>query len=226
MRLLPFPRRSNRWLRQVDAYIDGRVTPIERDLLEARMEEQPSLREVFVETAALKSSLRAMPGHAAPRSFALTPAMISEPQKGFPGSGLVLRLGQATSGLAIAGLAALFVADLSGAGTSPASTGEEQAYDTSAGAAVAEDAPTIESMANGDDSDGEAAPAGGDDASRATGEDGSSEPADSTFTLAARDSGGDEEQFNYPALYAVGAIVVVMAAGAWLLAARSQGRRW
>jgi hypothetical protein len=131
-------RRNDRWARQVDAYVDHRLTPVERELLEVRVEESESVGELLRNTQRLKSALGEMPEFEAPRSFALTPAMVAEPApKPSRGPAVTMRLAQATSFAAIAAFGIVFAFDTVGT-TSDGDDG---------GANMA----SLETAANGDD---------------------------------------------------------------------------
>lgn len=108
MRFLRLFKRKTRWMRQVDAYVDERLTPIERDLLEERIAESDDVREMLEETRAIKRGLAGMPEHQPRRSFAITPGMLAEPRPEPAPSRIpvvTMRLGQATAFAAMAALA-------------------------------------------------------------------------------------------------------------------------
>lgn len=118
MRFPKIFRRNDRWARQVDAYVDRRLTPVERELLEVRVEESESVRDMLRHTEALKSSLGEMPELDVPRSFALTPAMVAEPApKPSRGPAVTMRLAQATSFAAVAAFGIIFAFDTVGTTT-------------------------------------------------------------------------------------------------------------
>lgn len=118
MRFPKIFRRNDRWARQVDAYVDRRLTPVERELLEVRVEESESVREMLRQTQGLKASLGEMPELDVPRSFALTPAMVAEPApKPSRAPAVTMRLAQATSFAAVAAFGIIFAFDTVGTTT-------------------------------------------------------------------------------------------------------------
>ncbi len=108
-------RRKTRWFHQADAYVDGRVTPVERDLFEERLEESPELQEHVHETRQLKQMLSGLPEHPAPRSFALNPGMLAERErrKAPLAPRVALQLAQATAVVSIAALVFVGLFDVS-----------------------------------------------------------------------------------------------------------------
>lgn len=115
---IPLPhvlRRKTRWFRQADAYVDGRVTPVERDLFEERLEVSPELQEHLHETRELKQLVNSLPEHPVPRSFAINPGMLAEfDANNVPlAPRVALRLAQATAVVAIASLATVGFIDAS-----------------------------------------------------------------------------------------------------------------
>jgi hypothetical protein len=234
MRLPRLFVRNRRWIRQVDAYVDERLTPIERELLEERVAESSHVRSVLEETQNLKHSFSQLPKHPAPRSFALTEAMVAEP-KARPAPRAVavtMRMAQATTFAAVAGLAITFGLHIANVGQSdvddaplPTSgvaelTGTDAADDdvfrTTSGAADppaadAEGAPQAEPAMDGDavsddaDADELVAP---DAAPVSDGE------------LRAEPSTPQSESRDYLPVYAGLTAVVVLAAGAWMATRR------
>ncbi len=138
MRFPKIFRRNDRWARQVDAYVDHRLTPVERELLEDRVEESESVAELLRNTKSLKSALGEMPEFATPRSFALTPAMVAEPApKPSRAPAVTMRLAQATSFAAIAAFGIVFAFDTVGTTTDGDNGGANMA--------------SLETQAEGDD---------------------------------------------------------------------------
>ncbi len=62
----------------LSAYLDGELTPRERARLEVRLEREPGLRQALQRMAQTRAVLRRTPRLRAPRSFALTPAMVGQ----------------------------------------------------------------------------------------------------------------------------------------------------
>lgn len=153
-----WPWRNRRWRRQLDAYVDRRMTPIERELFAERLEESEELRATLEQTIALKRDLRNMPVHEAPRSFAITPEMLeARPQETprAPRAAVVtMRSAQALAIAAVSAFAITVGLHVSGVGESgssfdevPASTAQEDVFSTE----VAEDG-SIASADEGDNS--------------------------------------------------------------------------
>lgn len=141
-----WPWRNRRWRRQLDAYVDRRMTPIERELFAERLEESEELRATLEQTIALKRDLRNMPGHEAPRSFAITPMMLEARPPEAPGTPraavVTMRSAQALAIAAVSAFAITVGLHVSGVGESgssfdevPASTAQEEAFTTEAAGA-------------------------------------------------------------------------------------------
>jgi anti-sigma factor RsiW len=227
MQFMRLFRRNRRWLRQVDAHVDGKLTPVERALLEERIEESPAVRQSLDETIALRKALRGLPEQQAPRSFAITEAMLAapaptpvKPPRTLP---VVLRASQATAFASVALFGVLLVTDVSGQGgaaTAPAAN--EASMTTMAGAEAAGEggaqrldpaAPESQDTGTTDDdtSDG-APPAGG------------GQPAqDSAFAdtaVAQLTSAGESDERDYLPLYATLGGLLALAVAGWLVARR------
>jgi anti-sigma factor RsiW len=82
----------------LSAYADGRLSPVERQRMEARLRDDPALRRSLDEIRATSGLLRAMPSVRPPRNFVLTPEMASVRRRwlGYP----VLQLATAMATLA------------------------------------------------------------------------------------------------------------------------------
>lgn len=245
---LPWPfRRNQRWIRQVDAYVDDRLTPIERELLEDRVEESPVVRRELDRTWALKQELNRMPAHPAPRSFAITPAMLERTAPVPPprAAAVTLRLAQGTAFGAVAAL--MLTAGVHVGGFAEEETADQQAPAANMEAAGAgEDAggaddsasPAEDASGMAGDADGAAGDGNGSLAPSANGGgesaggDGDSAPElydssdekrageareGSETGLAGDDSGSAPD---FAPLYAALTAVLALAAGAWLVLRR------
>ena len=62
-------------LEALSAYADGRLSPVERQPMDARLQEDPALRRALDEIRATSALLRALPSVRPPRNFLLTPGM-------------------------------------------------------------------------------------------------------------------------------------------------------
>jgi anti-sigma factor RsiW len=62
-------------LEALSAYADGRLSPVERQPMDARLQEDPALRRALDEIRATSALLRALPSVRPPRNFLLTPEM-------------------------------------------------------------------------------------------------------------------------------------------------------
>jgi anti-sigma factor RsiW len=68
-------RLTPRDLESLSAYADGALSPVERRDLDARLAQDPALRQALAQIRATSSLLRALPQIRPPRSFTLTPEM-------------------------------------------------------------------------------------------------------------------------------------------------------
>jgi hypothetical protein len=64
----------------LSAYLDGALTPIERERFDARLARDPELRADLEQLRVLKLQMRNMPRRRVPRSFALDPAIYGRPK--------------------------------------------------------------------------------------------------------------------------------------------------
>lgn len=171
MRLIPFVRRHSRFRDMVDAYADGELAPGEAARFEAHMASCDGCRAAVESTRALKASLAAIPEVAVPRSFRLTPAMVTPHQPlraraATPGFLVVARVGAAASVAAFAIVATV----------SFSSSGNSGDQSIAASGSAANEAAELKSDAAG--------PIGGDDAGT-TAQDTSNQPG-----IASPSSGG------------------------------------
>lgn len=72
------PNLTDRDIEQLSAYIDGALDASERAALEARLESDAALRRELDALRQTVALVKALPRLSAPRSFALTPAMLTE----------------------------------------------------------------------------------------------------------------------------------------------------
>lgn len=72
------PNLTDRDIEQLSAYIDGALDASERAALEARLESDAALRRELDALRQTVALVKALPRLSAPRSFALTPAMLAE----------------------------------------------------------------------------------------------------------------------------------------------------
>lgn len=141
MRAPRFLRLHSRWREQVDAYVDGELVIGEARNLERHLAgcQQCSVR--VGQARAMKALLSEIPQAPAPRSFRLTPEMVSEPLR--PRSApakpatTAFRVAQFATGFAVVALVAVAVVDVgrssNGSGSnSAASSARESAADQSA----------------------------------------------------------------------------------------------
>lgn len=61
----------------LSAYLDGQLSPRERARLEARLADDPALRQALAELRALRAALRHLPPPRVPRNFALRSEMVA-----------------------------------------------------------------------------------------------------------------------------------------------------
>lgn len=230
MRLFGFFRRNRRWERQVDAHLDGRLTPVERALLGERIDESADVRRTYEDSLALKRSLRSMPVHPVPRSFAITEAMLAagQPvQTHHPrGARVTMRLSQATAFAAVAAFGILVGFDVSGDGDGAMSSADGVAE---LSAMTAESDATNAGDAGAQAPGSEVAPAGtpADDVARSTApEDSSLQQNGQDGDAAAIASVADESTASrdyLPVYLALGG-VLVLAVGSWAISRHQLAR--
>lgn len=156
MRAPRFLRAHSRWRELLDGYVDGELAVGDARSLETHLEACRECRAGVAQTRATKVLLSELPQVPAPRSFRLTPAMVSAPARPAPAkpATATLRAAQFATGLAVVALVAVAMVDLGrssggGSSNSAASTSREAAVDQaaplgeSAGAASAATAPGL-----------------------------------------------------------------------------------
>jgi hypothetical protein len=111
-------RRHAHWSESANAYIDGELGPSELARFETHMGQCARCRETVGAARATKALLDAMPAVHAPRSFALTPALLAEPAQPSRTHGrpVALRLAQGVAVLAVVALAAVVTMDMTSGG--------------------------------------------------------------------------------------------------------------
>jgi hypothetical protein len=97
-RLSRFPPRD---LESLSAYADGRLSPAERQALEARLGRETELRAALDQIRTTASLLRALPSVRPPRSFVLTPEMAGVRRRGLGYPALQLATAMATLGFIV-----------------------------------------------------------------------------------------------------------------------------
>lgn len=153
--MLRFWRRNGGGEGDLDAYLDGALLARDRERFEARLANDPALRRHLEAVRALKAALRELPEIEAPRSFRLTPAMVTTaartpaPARSRPP--MVLRAAQLTAGVAAFVLAITFVASIGGSKSSSDTSHEASRalQDTFAAGSAAESAPKAAPAASG-----------------------------------------------------------------------------
>lgn len=150
--LHPLFRRHHRWRALLQVVADGSASAAETAAFDGHARGCARCRSGLDDMRALRAALGALPGHAAPRSFRLTPAMLAAQAADEAAATVVsrartaplaLRLAQGAAAVAVFGLAALIAADLVGSlasgGSSDSATsqavGNESAVQTAPGAA-------------------------------------------------------------------------------------------
>lgn len=120
MRWFGRPAGHRRWKVNVAAFADGELPEAEAARFAAHLETCEPCREALAGERALKRMLpSALPGAPAPRSFAITPAMLAAPPKEPVRAHtpmLAMRFAQVAAGIAVLGLVSLLVVDMSGSG--------------------------------------------------------------------------------------------------------------
>jgi hypothetical protein len=66
---------SFRDVEQLSAYLDGRLTQVEKTRLEARLQADPTLEALWGDLRNARSTLRRTPKHSVPRNFTISPRM-------------------------------------------------------------------------------------------------------------------------------------------------------
>lgn len=232
MRLFGLFRRNRRWERQVDAHLDGRLTPVERALLGERIDESGEVRRTYEDSLALKRSLRAMPVHPVPRSFAITEAMLAARQQVHThharGARVTMRLSQATAFAAVAAFGIMVGIDVSGDGEGAMSsangvaelsamTAESGANDTNTGDAGAKvpDSDPAPAGTPADDAARYASP--GDTSLQQNGQDGDA----AAIALRADEPTAGRD---YLPVYLALAGVLALAVGSWVISRHQLAR--
>lgn len=107
--------RHARWQKQLDAYIDGELSPDHVRRFEAHAAGCSGCAGAVAERRELKRMAAALPQMPVPRSFRITPGMLVDAPVAKAGGGrpVVMRLGQLTAGLAMVAFAGVLAADLS-----------------------------------------------------------------------------------------------------------------
>jgi hypothetical protein len=73
---------SRRDTEKLSAYLDGELAPKEAERLEARLQQQPPLRRALRELQQTSRLLASLPQARVPRSFALSPEMVGQGERG------------------------------------------------------------------------------------------------------------------------------------------------
>jgi len=141
-------RPHGRWRKQLDAYVDGELTPPEHARFDAHVASCARCARQVEDARALNAILRSMPEVPAPRSFRLTPEMANQARAASAPvarpSRVPLFVAQLATGVAVAALATVFAFDRLSSGSSSngtlaapraASAPQSQAASGAAGAA-------------------------------------------------------------------------------------------
>lgn len=138
--------RHAHWLQSADAYIDGELTPSELARFEEHLADCDRCEAAVDAARSTKTLLAAAPPLRAPRSFTLTPQMVSQAEPAdVSRRPVALRLAQAATAIAVVAFATVLTIDLTSSGGSnspqPLSASEQvtsakSATDTSAPAAT------------------------------------------------------------------------------------------
>jgi len=145
--------RHTRWQADVDAYVDGELAAPAVTAFERHMAACRACAAVVEQTRLAKAAFAAMPVLQAPRSFAITEALLARAvphQRTSPGP--VYRVAQATAFAALAGFATLVVVDVT------RDDSEQPAALEAPAAGIAESAPMDDG--GGEDTAGQGGPIG------------------------------------------------------------------
>ncbi|HXU24731.1 MAG TPA: zf-HC2 domain-containing protein [Tepidiformaceae bacterium] len=108
-------RPHGRWRKQLDAYIDGELSPAQSGRFEAHLASCARCAREVEAARLLKAALQAIPQVPAPRSFRLTPQMAADlrPERvvAVRPSRLPLLVAQVATGIAVAAFATVFAFD-------------------------------------------------------------------------------------------------------------------
>jgi hypothetical protein len=114
---LPWPSRGHsQWREDIDAYVDGQLDAEASARLEAHLGTCGACQEMVVARREVKRFAATLPEMPAPRTFRITPGMLVHEQRAPEprrGGTIVMRLGQATAGVAALAFGAVLVAHLS-----------------------------------------------------------------------------------------------------------------
>ena len=123
---LRFPWGHSRWAEQASALVDGELSPSALERFERHLASCSRCQQTVEELREAKLLVSRLPAVASPRSFRLTPEMVSrQPQiRQVPAARpqFVLRVAQAGAALAVVAFVAITVADLSHGGSSASDT--------------------------------------------------------------------------------------------------------
>jgi hypothetical protein len=99
------PQISSRDLNSLSLFLDGQLSPAERQRLERRLEGNHALRQALIEMQQTRTLLRSMPKRRAPHNFTLSPQMVGvrERRSVFPVMGFVSALASILFVLVLAG---------------------------------------------------------------------------------------------------------------------------
>ncbi len=157
MQLIPFLKRHARYADCVDAFVDGELRGADLAQFQRHLDACGTCPASVAAARALKAALKSLPEHPAPRSFALTPAMLSDGRRerapAAIGTPLYLGLARVAAAVSVVAFVAVFTVSLMGGDsrssdqqlTSAAAerNGAPQAADNAAGGA-----PSTESSSN------------------------------------------------------------------------------
>jgi hypothetical protein len=125
---------------QLSAYLDGQLAAVERDLLEARLEREPTLRVALDELRATTRLLRELPPARPPRSFTLDTAQIP-PRAGWWNLPRLVQLAGPLAAVLVVAVITLSVFNSGGMGSAPAAAPMAAEATTAAPALEADQAP-------------------------------------------------------------------------------------
>ena len=136
--MYPF-NRHNRLRESLSASIDGALSARDQTALESHLTGCESCRSELEALRAASEVLRSLPAATAPRSFALTPAMVRKPAavpaSYSPALNTVMRLSAASLAVALAAVMVVDRADLGGDGGSGSSDDAARTFESDAGGA-------------------------------------------------------------------------------------------